>query len=94
MSKKSCDKETSDESVRNPFAYPLKVLRVMFTDPPSVPDQEFERFDLNALRGKDSEGSCDSSRRPGLARANRERVRIPILLLALVFILIALIIFG
>jgi hypothetical protein len=94
MLKKRCNKETSGQSARDPFAYPFKVLRDMFTDTRFVPDQEFARFDLTALRGKDSAGPVDSTRRPKPARANRERVRIPVLLLALIFIAIALVIFG
>jgi len=46
MSKKRCDRETSDQSERSPFAYPFKVLRDVFTDPPSVLDQEFARFEV------------------------------------------------
>lgn len=82
----------SDRSVRRVFAYPFKVLRDMFTDPPFVPEPEFTSLDLNALRGEDSESRV--SRQSKLAQARRERIGIPILLLALVLVVIALIILN
>jgi hypothetical protein len=92
MFKRGCEKEISERGVRHVFAYPFKVLRDMFTDPPFVPEPEFTSFDLSALRGEDSEGHV--SRQSKLGQARRERIRIPILLLALVLVVLALIIFD
>ena len=74
---------------RDAFAYPFKVLRDVFTDPASVPDPEFTRFDLNALQDKGSEGSSVS--KPRLIRARTEKITISVWLLVLVAIVIALI---
>ena len=79
----------SGRKLRDAFAYPFKVLRDIFTNPPFVPEPEFTRFDLNALRDENTENSSHSR----LARATRDRIRIPVLLLALALILLALIIF-
>ena len=70
--------------VRDAFAWPFKVLQDAFTNPPSVPDPEFTRLDLHALKAKDP----GSSQTP---QPLRGRIRIPILLLLLVAIVIALI---
>jgi len=79
-------------NVRDAFAYPFKVLRDVFTDPPFVPDPEFTRFHLNALDDEDSKG-CGASQ-PRMVRAKRVKIRIPAWLLVLVGIVIALIIVG
>jgi len=92
MSKKHSSNEKSDWSVRDVFAYPFKVLREVFTDPPFVPEPEFTRFDLNALRAEDSTASSTVSSRGNSARATRRKIRIPILLLVLILVVIALII--
>ncbi|MBV9490827.1 MAG: hypothetical protein JO069_14080 [Verrucomicrobia bacterium] len=78
--------------VRDALAYPFKVLRDVFTDPPFVPDPEFTRIDLDALGGQDSGSGCAS--RPRLVRPGREKISIPVWLLLLVAILIALMIIG
>jgi hypothetical protein len=88
MLKRGCSKKMSDR--RDLFAYPFKVLRDIFTNPPFMPEPEFTRFDLNALRGKKTASSNHSK----LARANRKRIGIPVLLLALVLIVLALIVLG
>ena len=75
--------------VREAFAYPFKVLRDVFTDPPSVSDPEFTRFDLNALHDKYSEGRSVS--KPRLIPARTEKISIPVWFLVLVAIVIALI---
>ena len=75
--------------VRDAFAYPFKVLRDVFTNPPSMPDPEFKRFDLHALQDKGSEGSSAAKSRR--IRARTEKIRIPVWLLVLVAIVIALI---
>ena len=90
MSKRDSSNEKSGGSVRDVFAYPFKVLRDIFTDPPFAPEPEFTRFDLNALR--DSGASSTVLSRKNLARATRRKIRIPILLLALILVVIALII--
>ena len=76
------------------FAWPFKVLGDVFTDHPIVPDPEFTGFDLKALRGEDPSVSSHVSNRQKSTRAGRKRVRIPILLIALVLILVALAILG
>jgi hypothetical protein len=38
--------------MRGPFAWPFKVLRDLFSNPPFVADPEFARIDMDALRGK------------------------------------------
>ena len=78
--------------VRDAIAYPFKVLRDVFTDPPFVPDPEFTRFDLSALEDEDSKGGGASQ--PRLVRAKIEKIRIPAWLLVLIGIVIALIIVG
>jgi hypothetical protein len=80
----------SDRKIRDAFAYPFKVLRDIFTNPPFVPEPEFTRFDLNALQGENAGRPSHSQ----LARATRKRARIPVLFLALVLIVLALIILG
>jgi hypothetical protein len=77
--------------VRDSFAYPFKVLGDVFTDLRSVPEPEFTRFDLNALRVEDSETEHGSEPRPVRVR---KKIRIPVWLLVLVGIVIALIIVG
>jgi hypothetical protein len=77
---------------RDAFAYPFKVLRDVFTDPPFVPEPEFKRFDLTALQDEDSEGGIVS--KPKRGRARMEKIRISVLLLVLVAIVIALIVVG
>jgi hypothetical protein len=79
----------SGQKLRDAFAYPFKVLHDIFANPPFVPEPEFTRFDLNALRDENAEHSSHSR----LARTTRYRIRIPVLLLALALILLALIIF-
>jgi hypothetical protein len=74
--------------LRDAFAYPLKVLRDIFINPPFVPEPEFTRFDLYALRGENTASSSHSQ----LTRAAKDRITIPVLLLALVLIVLALII--
>jgi hypothetical protein len=78
--------------VRDAFAWPFKTLRDAFTNPPSVPDPEFTRLDLDALQTKDPEGNQTPQPRP--VQALRGKIRIPLLLLFLVAILIALILLG
>ena len=80
--------------VQDAFAWPFKVLGDLFTDRPFVPDSEFKGLDLSALRDEDSRGLSHVSNGQKSARASRKKVRIPILLLALVLIVVALIIFG
>jgi hypothetical protein len=80
----------SDRRLRDAFAYPFKVLRDVFTNPPSVPEPEFTRFDLNALRDKKTAHASPSK----LACATRDRVGIPVLLLVLVLIVLTLIILA
>jgi hypothetical protein len=92
MSKRDSSNEKSDWRVRAAFAYPFKVLRDIFTDPPFAPEPEFTRFDLNALRDEDSTASSTVFSRGNLARATRRKIRIPILLLGLILVVIALII--
>ena len=77
--------------VRDALAYPFKVLRDVFTDPPFVPDPEFTRFDLNALQAQDEGGGAS---KPMPVRPRREKVNIPVWLLVLVAVLIALMIVG
>ena len=79
----------SDRKLRDAFAYPFKVLRDIFANPPFVPEPEFTHFDLNALRGENTAHSRHSQ----LAQTTRDRIRIPVLLLALALIVLALIIF-
>jgi hypothetical protein len=80
----------SDGKIRDAFAYPFKVLRDIFINPPFVPEPEFTRFNLNALQGEDTPRPSHSQS----ARATTKRIRIPVLLLALFLILLALIILG
>jgi hypothetical protein len=79
----------SGQKLRDAFVYPFKVLRDIFANPPFVPEPEFRRFDLNALKDENTEHSIHSK----LARGTRDRIRIPVLLLALILIVLALIIF-
>jgi hypothetical protein len=79
----------SDRKLTDAFAYPFKVLRDIFTNPPSVPEPEFTHLDLNALRDEKTAHATSK-----LARATRNRIGIPVLVLALVLIVLALIIFG
>jgi hypothetical protein len=78
--------------LRDAFAYPFKVLRDLFNDPPFASDPEFTPFNLNALRSEASEGSRTAQ--PRLARPKREKIAMSALLLVLVAIVIALIIMG
>jgi hypothetical protein len=70
--------------VRDAFAWPFKVLRDRFTDPPIVPDPKFTRFDLGALQAKHDGG----------IPVKRGKIRVPLLLLLLVATVIALILLG
>jgi hypothetical protein len=80
--------------VRDAFAWPFKVLGDAFTEQPSVPDPEFTGVDLKALRDEESRDSSHVSNRQKSTPASRNRVRIPILLIALVLIVVPLIILG
>jgi hypothetical protein len=49
----------SDPRMQGPFAWPFKVLRDLFRNPPFVADPEFTPFDIDALRCKCTRPSPD-----------------------------------
>jgi hypothetical protein len=52
---------TTDPRMQGPFAWPFKVLRDLFRNPPFVADPEFAPFDMDALRSKLTPPSPDTS---------------------------------
>jgi hypothetical protein len=61
--------------MRGPFAWPFKVLRDLFWDPPFVADPEFAPLDMDALRGKWSPKSSKSPETPASSVLDMDRAQ-------------------
>ena len=85
---------TDNPGMQGPFAWPFKVLRDLFAEPPFVADPDFTPFDLDALRRKRARHEAPHPAASPLNVLNLDRAKLVLLIWFLELIVLPLLVLA